>query len=82
MFIETSTPRLRGQSGGPIFDVNAAIWAIQSQTHHLRLGLGDNQKHSKEVEHLKNQYLNVGWGTHSLTVTSLLAEKNLPYQTF
>ncbi|WP_153800563.1 trypsin-like peptidase domain-containing protein [Foetidibacter luteolus] len=82
MFIETSTPGLRGQSGGPTFDVNGAIWAIQSQTHHLKLGFGDNQKNSKEVEHLKNQYLNVGWGTHSLTVTSFLTENNIPFQIF
>ncbi|MBV4357601.1 trypsin-like peptidase domain-containing protein [Pinibacter aurantiacus] len=81
MFIETSTPGLRGQSGGPTFDVNGTIWAIQSQTHHLKLGFGDNQKNSKEVEHLKNQYLNVGWGTHSITITSFLKEINVSFQT-
>lgn len=53
MFIETSTPRLRGQSGGPIFDVNGAIWAIQSQTHHLKLGFGDNQNTLKKWNTLK-----------------------------
>lgn len=53
MFIETSTPGLRGQSGGPIFDVNGAIWAIQSQTHHLKLGFGDNQNTLKKWNTLK-----------------------------
>ena len=80
MYIETSSPGLKGQSGGPTFDINGAIWAIQSQTHHLKLGFGDNQKHSKETEHLQNQYLNVGWGTHSLTVTSFLKEKNVAFK--
>lgn len=82
MFIETSAPGLKGQSGGPTFDINGAIWAIQSQTHHMKLGFGDNQKHSKEAEYLKNQYLNVGWGTHALTITSFLTENNITYQTF
>jgi len=82
MYIETSVPGLMGQSGGPTFDVNGAIWAIQSQTHHMKLGFGGNQKHSKEVEHLKYQYLNVGWGTHALTVTAFLNEKKIAFQTF
>jgi hypothetical protein len=82
MYIETSSPGLRGQSGGPTFDINGAIWAIQSQTQHLHLGFGENQKHSKEAEHLKNQYLNVGWGTHSSTITNLLKEKNIPFHYF
>lgn len=80
MYIETSTPGLRGQSGGPTFDVNGSIWAIQSQTQHFKLGFGDNQKNSKETEHLKNQYLNVGWGTHASTVTNFLVEKKIAYQ--
>jgi hypothetical protein len=82
MFIETSSPGLRGQSGGPTFDINGTIWAIQSQTHHMKLGFGDNQKQSKELEHLKYQYLNVGWGTHALTITSFLTENKISFQTF
>ena len=38
MFIETSSPGLRGQSGGPTFDTDGVVWAIQSQTGHLPLG--------------------------------------------
>jgi hypothetical protein len=34
-FLETSSPGLRGQSGGPIFDANGTVWAIQSHTAHL-----------------------------------------------
>ena len=37
-FIETSTAGLRGQSGGPIFDKDARVCAIQSQTTSLPLG--------------------------------------------
>ena len=78
-FVETSSPGLRGQSGGPTFDVQGTIWAIQSQTRHFPLGFGSNQKHSKNAEHLKHQYLNVGWGTHSETIVNLLKEKNINF---
>lgn len=77
-YIETSSPGLRGQSGGPTFDVNGAIWAIQSQTQHLKLGFGDAQK-GKESEYLKNQYLNVGWGIHSETIIGFLTQKNISF---
>ena len=33
--LETSSPGLKGQSGGPIFDVNGTVWAIQSRTKRL-----------------------------------------------
>src|SRR5262249_9043402 len=37
-FLETSTAGLRGQSGGPLFDVKGNIWGLQSRTSHLPLG--------------------------------------------
>ena len=36
--IEISTPGLRGQSGGPLFDANGIIYGMQSATRHLHLG--------------------------------------------
>ncbi|MFT5885815.1 MAG: hypothetical protein ACI9IP_002277 [Arcticibacterium sp.] len=36
--IEMSTPGLRGQSGGPLFDENGIIYGMQSRTKHLHLG--------------------------------------------
>jgi hypothetical protein len=36
--IELSTPGLKGQSGGPLFDENGIIYGIQSRTKHLHLG--------------------------------------------
>lgn len=35
---ELSTPGLRGQSGGPLFDKNGIIYGMQSYTTHLPLG--------------------------------------------
>lgn len=34
---EMSTPGLRGQSGGPVFDQEGKVWGMQSQTGHLDL---------------------------------------------
>ena len=34
---EMSTPGLRGQSGGPAFDVEGRVWGMQSATSHLDL---------------------------------------------
>ena len=82
-YIETSSPGLLGQSGGPTFDVNGTIWAIQSSTKHLKLGFGNGiQTKSKENEHLQNQYMNVGWGTHFATITRFLTEKNIKFYYF
>lgn len=36
--IELSTPGLKGQSGGPLFDEKGVIYGMQSQTRHLHLG--------------------------------------------
>ena len=43
-FLETSSPGLRGQSGGPIFDVKGTVWAVQSKTAHFPLGFSPKVK--------------------------------------
>ncbi|MGD0022590.1 MAG: trypsin-like peptidase domain-containing protein [Smithellaceae bacterium] len=42
--IELSTPGLKGQSGGPLFDTNGNIYGMQSMTHHLHLGFDIKDK--------------------------------------
>ena len=70
-FIETSSPGLKGQSGGPIFDRQGTVWGIQSHTGHLALGFSPPQPGGKpgQVEH---QFLNVGRGAHPATIVNLL----------
>lgn len=36
--IELSTPGLKGQSGGPLFDSDGIVYGMQSRTKHLHLG--------------------------------------------
>lgn len=65
--IEASTAGLRGQSGGPIFDVSGAVCGMQSKTAHLKLGFSPevDEGDQKVVEH---QFLNVGLGVHARTM--------------
>ncbi len=42
--IEMSTPGLRGQSGGPLFDEHGVVFGMQSRTKHLHLGFDMENK--------------------------------------
>jgi len=44
MGIELSTPGLRGQSGGPLFDEDGIIYGMQQSTKHLHLGFDIENK--------------------------------------
>jgi hypothetical protein len=70
-WLETTSPGLKGQSGGPTFDKEGKIWGIQSQTRHMPLGFSPKiQRGTTEVE--ENQFLNVGWGVHVETIIKFL----------
>lgn len=76
--IETSSPGLKGQSGGPIFDKNGTVWAIQSVTGHLALGFSPEVPGKPgEVEH---QFMNVGRGAHPATIVQLMRDKGVDFQ--
>lgn len=75
-FIETSSPGLRGQSGGPVFDTTGRVWGIQSRTHHLNLGFSPRVE--IKGEHVtEHQFLNVGLAVHPAELLDLLDEKGI-----
>jgi hypothetical protein len=77
-YIETSTPGLKGQSGGPTFDALGNIWAIQSQTINLDLGFSPKIKRDKkEIE--ENQFINLGLGVHVATLIDFLTDKGVKF---
>ncbi len=77
-YLETSTPGLKGQSGGPIFDTKGTIWAIQSRTHHFPLGFIPKViRNGKETE--ENQFLNVGWGVHPELIVAFLNDNGIKF---
>jgi hypothetical protein len=78
LFVETSTPGLRGQSGGPIYDRDGKVYAMQVQTNHLPLGF----QPSVEVDGeriVENQFINVGLGVHVKTIIDILREKGVKF---
>lgn len=78
-FLETSTPGLRGQSGGPIFDTEGKIWAVQSHTAHHPLGFSPAIiRNGQTVE--ENQFLNTGVGAHGEMVTAFLKDKGIRFR--
>jgi S1-C subfamily serine protease len=78
-FIETSTPGLRGQSGGPIFDVNGTVWALQSRTSSLALGFSPKVVINRK-EIVEHQFMHVGWGTHVSHIRELFAHHKIDFQ--
>lgn len=78
-FLETSSPGLRGQSGGPIFDVKGTVWAIQSRTSHFELGFSPKvAKNGREVE--EHQFLNVGLGVHPEVMVAFLNDNDVKFR--
>jgi hypothetical protein len=77
-FIETSTPGLRGQSGGPLFDTAGRVWGIQSSTQHLSLGFAPAVKigNKETVEH---QFMHVGLATHVEDVSAFMLEHGISF---
>lgn len=78
-YIETSSPGLRGQSGGPIFDRHGHIWGLQSRTHHFNLGFSPPVKSgNKEIK--EHQFINVGLGTHVKEIVKFLTEHQISFR--
>lgn len=77
-FLETSSPGLRGQSGGPIFDTKGTVWSLQSRTVNFPLGFSPKvMKNGKEIE--ENQFLNVGWGVHIELIVTFLRDNGVKF---
>lgn len=81
--IELSTPGLRGQSGGPLFDTAGLIYGMQSATNHLHLGF-DIEDHEVLINGRKRRvsnypFLNVGRCVHADIIKAFLREKGVTY---
>lgn len=76
-FIETSSPGLRGQSGGPLFDVQGRVWGIQSRTQHLALGFNPEAEISGRKTQVP-QFINLGLAVHVGTLIEILDGMGVP----
>ena len=81
--IEMSTPGLRGQSGGPLFDAGGIIYGMQSRTHHLHMGF-DMKKEKLMIngreEIINNQpFMHVGQCVHVDIIREFLDQQKVKY---
>ena len=78
-FIETSTPTLIGQMGGPLFDAEAFVWGVQSHTVHHPLGFHPPAPGGGrgQVEH---QFLNTGLAVHPLVIRQVLDSEGIAHR--
>ena len=80
---ELSTPGLRGQSGGPAFDVDGKIWGMQSQTKHLDLDFDVDLKvlrKGKERHIAESAILHVGHCVHVDVLKEFMRENKVTFQ--
>lgn len=81
--IELSTPGLRGQSGGPLFNADAVVYGMQYSTKHLHMGfdlvnreiLIDNQA----IKVSDYSFLHLGQCVHVDVIREFLREKNIRF---
>lgn len=81
--LELSTPGLKGQSGGPLFNADGIVCGMQSQTVQYHLGF-DEQKieiisKGKKSSTLNHSFLNVGRCIHVDAIKDFLKINNVKY---
>ena len=81
--VELSTPGLRGQSGGPLFDQGGLIYGMQSMTNHLHLGFDmKNQEMvsgGKKIKITNQPCLHVGHCIHVDMIKQFLTTNSVKY---
>ena len=81
--IELSTPGLRGQSGGPLFNKDGIVYGMQFSTKHLHLGFDIVDKEIVSGNQAKKvsdySFLHLGQCVHVDIIKEFLKEKEVRY---
>jgi len=81
--IEMSTPGLRGQSGGPLFDSEGNVYGMQFATNHLHLGFDVKDAeiiiNGKKSRVSNFPFLHVGLCVHVNKIREFLDQHNIRY---
>jgi hypothetical protein len=82
--VEMSTPGLRGQSGGPLFDTDGVVYGMQSRTKHIYLGFDmvdfEVQLDTHRAKASNHPFLHVGECVHAHVIKQFLRENRVKYQ--
>lgn len=79
---ESSSPGLKGQSGGPVFDMAGNILGIQTATTHLDLMFDIDyriKKNTREYKALAKQFINLGIAISANQIIKFLDENKVKY---
>jgi hypothetical protein len=83
--MELSTPGLRGQSGGPLFDAQGRILGMQSRTKHLHLGFDIEEKaiiaHGKAKKVNDYAFIHLGECIHVSVIKEFMTQHGVSFQT-
>jgi hypothetical protein len=81
--IEMSTPGLKGQSGGPLFDEQGIVCGMQFATNHLHLGFDlKNEEYligGRKIKINNQPFLHVGHCIHAEIIKRFLLENNIKF---
>jgi hypothetical protein len=81
--IELSTPGLRGQSGGPLFNKEGIVYGMQFSTKHLHLGFDMVEKEIMVGNKLKKvsdySFIHLGQCIHADIIKAFLKEKQVKF---
>ncbi len=83
MGIELSTPGLKGQSGGPLFNTDGVVYGMQFATNHLHLGFDIRDREiidgGKNTKVSNYPFLNVGLCVHAEEIKKFLREHKIQF---
>ena len=81
--LELSTPGLRGQSGGPLFDEKGLVCGMQSGTNHLHLGFDmknfEFRANGRNIRVNNQPFLHVGHCVHVDIIKDFLRDNNVKF---
>jgi hypothetical protein len=81
--IEMSTPGLKGQSGGPLFDTSGFIYGMQYATNHLHLGFDmknlEITSEGKKIKVTNQPFLHVGHCVHVDRIKDFLNQHKITF---
>jgi hypothetical protein len=81
--LEISTPGLKGQSGGPLFDTQGRVFGMQQSTKHLHLGFDIENKAIRTKHGRRNvnnyAFLHLGQCIRADVIKKFLEEKGYEY---